>query len=141
MLDKAVHSLNPYCNDRTVLSVACSGQNPEGLDKLLKKGVAIRYLLVHPLSPEQILGLRGDKNLQYRVYNGTMTSLRNFHFVLGENPRMLWLELYHRENTNMATNCEWVSPQLTLLDPRWDRLKDIFEDAWQSQSRELMLSH
>lgn len=111
----------------TEISVVCHGQRIDGLQRLLEEGVRVRYLLTpSPLSvamPEHPL-------LECRVFNGSVQTMKTFHFVVAENPDMLWVERSHLPNSFEAEDCEWLPPELAMKDDRPQKLMAHFEKAW-----------
>ena len=126
MLNQAARSFSRYATPETTIHIVCCAQRTEGIAKLLKKGVAVRYLVV----PSTLtVKLPRHEKLEQRLFRGP-EPMRIFHFAYAENPSMLWLEHEHLSGSLKATNCEWVPPELAFKDPRLETLKGLFNTAW-----------
>ena len=154
MLNKACEMISPYIKKHspwarfklglfrkelpalipTSLSVVCHGQKIDGLAALLESGVSIRYLLMSPSPRIVTLGVLYPK-LEVKIFNGGEQRLTAFHFVLANNPRMMWIEGYHPAHSLRAADCEFCPPWITKTDPRYDTLMKNFEEAWESSRR------
>jgi hypothetical protein len=99
-----------------------------GLTRLLDAGVRVRYIVT---PSNKTLKFPTHPLLQVRRWNGPDDGMRVFHFVVGNELKMMWLERNHPHDSFTATDCEWVPPELADVDDRWGELSTIFEAAWE----------
>ena len=59
-----------------------------------------------------------------------LKELRTFHFVLFDNPRQIWIEGNHPEESLQAFDCEYVPPKRAQRDDRYEEYSDVFEATW-----------
>lgn len=115
---------------KTRISILCHGQNPLAIQKLLDKGMRIRYLLATPAPAYKVV----HPNIEYRIYTGPQTNFVLWHFALAADPKMFWLETLHYPGRNEAYNCEFNEPETAKRDSRYPRLLMEFEDMWAHHS-------
>jgi hypothetical protein len=116
----------------TELSVVCSCSSVNSLEKLLQSGIQVRYVVVP--SPSMVALIKHPA-LDWRIFNGPNPEMKTFHFILGENPKTLWIEREHLPSSLEAKDCEWLPPSLANSDGRYGSLRDTFEKAWEKAIR------
>jgi hypothetical protein len=108
----------------------------------LKKGASIRYVLLQPAPAaiEKLSELRDScqRPDQMSIYvidwqrvefldRDRLERMKTFHFLVGESPKLLWIEREHKPGTVTATDCEFVPPIIAENDDRYGELQSIFE--------------
>jgi hypothetical protein len=56
-----------------------------------------------------------------------LEALKTNHFLVSSNPKMLWIEENHPEQSTVAYNCAFVPPTIASSDPRHSRLDSMFD--------------
>jgi hypothetical protein len=112
------------------------------LDKWLAKGVHISYVLVCPSQAalNRLMELKtkhGSDRLNIyclnpdRMEDGpdreTVKKMETFHFLLGDQPKLMWLERRHIPGTVIAEDCEFLKPELAAVDQRYNELKKVYD--------------
>lgn len=117
----------------------------EELAKWLGKGASVRYLLQEPLpeTPAAVSEVRqmagGAGRLEIRDAfedgpSGLVHHWSTFHFVIVENPDLLWVEGCHPRGATQATDCRFFDEKLAPAIPAYPMLRAQFDRVFEQES-------
>ena len=118
------------------------------LAKWLSQGAEVRYLLQEPL-PEtshalqdvrRMAGSKGQIEVRDADENGEsgiISHWNTFHFVIVENPNMLWVEECHPHHDTTALRCHFFDATQTPHIPAYPMLREQFDRVYQTESSSL----
>lgn len=121
----------------------------EELAKWLRKGADIRYLLQEPL-PEttqavedvrRMAGSSGRIEVRDADEDGPSDLIGHwstFHFVIVENPDLLWVEECHPHHDTVAQRCHFFDATQANQIPAYPMLREQFDSIFQSESKRLI---
>lgn len=66
---------------------------------------------------------------------GYAKDARTGHFLLAENPKLLWLEGHHPPGSTTAYDCKFVPPTDAAQDPRHKNLSVIFDKMFNAAEK------
>jgi hypothetical protein len=129
----------------------------ETLDSWLSKGCKVQYLISEPHSNaqkvlEELASTHPD-SFEFRkilpigdVQAGEddkelLKDLLTFHFILGDGPKLMWIEGNHPQCHVEADDCEFVAPKRAERDERYREYSSIFERVWSNYTAQSRLQN
>jgi hypothetical protein len=113
---------------------------PDALSELLERGCSIDYLLVSPKESSVQSFKSLVRDAERKGWTGKLTLLRGpanldalplhvrqaldvwstHHFIVFTDPKLLWLEGRHDENSTIATDCQFVPRKVAETSWVWE---------------------
>jgi hypothetical protein len=121
----------------------------EELSQWLKCGASVRYLLQRPLEEtpaavrevRSLAGASGSlavRQMEEDGPSGLASQWSTFHFVIVENPNLLWVEECHPHHDTVAQRCYFFDDTRTASVPAYSVLQAQFDRVFASESSALL---